>query len=211
MLPCSSRFYFSGTLAQSISCHPGNEYCHLFVCLFFITFFPPKCTISNIFFVIYKCFKLPKIPFMDFHVHTEVHIKELVVMIYFLKCLLRDRTIWVCRFNRGYPNEHTMHLCTIHVVENSYESNIYAYILMLILWLLSLQPRPIICLTLAPCVLRLPYCNYCTCLVSFENFHVLFCRITPFRNKSVDKWQKKTQVMTGAAAIKGKLHAFNQV
>ncbi|EXC35121.1 Protein AATF [Morus notabilis] len=35
-------------------------------------------------------------------------------------------------------------------------------------------------------------------------------RITPFRNKSVDKWQKKTQVMTGAAAIKGKLHAFNQ-
>ncbi|GFY92705.1 rRNA processing protein-like protein [Actinidia rufa] len=35
-------------------------------------------------------------------------------------------------------------------------------------------------------------------------------RIAPFRNKSIDKWQRKTQVTTGAAAIKGKLHAFNQ-
>ncbi|KAA8515868.1 hypothetical protein F0562_019047 [Nyssa sinensis] len=35
-------------------------------------------------------------------------------------------------------------------------------------------------------------------------------RIAPFRDKSVDKWQRKTQVTTGAAAIKGKLQAFNQ-
>ncbi|XP_068646283.1 uncharacterized protein [Aristolochia californica] len=31
-----------------------------------------------------------------------------------------------------------------------------------------------------------------------------------FRNSSIDKWQRKTQVTTGAAAFKGKLHAFNQ-
>ncbi|KAI8545458.1 hypothetical protein RHMOL_Rhmol07G0041700 [Rhododendron molle] len=35
-------------------------------------------------------------------------------------------------------------------------------------------------------------------------------RVAAFRNKSIDKWQRKTQVTTGAAAIKGKLHAFNQ-
>ncbi|XP_059633879.1 uncharacterized protein LOC132276465 isoform X2 [Cornus florida] len=35
-------------------------------------------------------------------------------------------------------------------------------------------------------------------------------RIASFRDKSVDKWQRKTQVTTGAAAIKGKLQAFNQ-
>ncbi|GMH29724.1 hypothetical protein Nepgr_031567 [Nepenthes gracilis] len=35
-------------------------------------------------------------------------------------------------------------------------------------------------------------------------------RITPFRNKSVDKWQRKTEVSTGAAAKRGKLLAFNQ-
>ncbi|CAK7347718.1 unnamed protein product [Dovyalis caffra] len=35
-------------------------------------------------------------------------------------------------------------------------------------------------------------------------------RIAPFRNKSIDKWQRKTQMTTGAAAIKGKLQAFNQ-
>lgn len=39
----------------------------------------------------------------------------------------------------------------------------------------------------------------------------LFCRMSSFRNKSVDKWHRKTQVTTGAAAIRGKLHAFNQV
>ncbi|XP_059458504.1 uncharacterized protein LOC132188117 [Corylus avellana] len=35
-------------------------------------------------------------------------------------------------------------------------------------------------------------------------------RIVSFRDKSIDKWQRKTQVTTGAAAIKGKLQAFNQ-
>ncbi|XP_006644245.1 protein AATF [Oryza brachyantha] len=35
-------------------------------------------------------------------------------------------------------------------------------------------------------------------------------RITSFRNNEIDKWQRKTQVTTGAAALKGKLHAFNQ-
>ncbi|KAL5547579.1 hypothetical protein UlMin_002810 [Ulmus minor] len=35
-------------------------------------------------------------------------------------------------------------------------------------------------------------------------------RISAFRDKSIDKWQRKTQVTTGAAAIKSKLHAFNQ-
>ncbi|KAL6557551.1 hypothetical protein OROMI_017901 [Orobanche minor] len=35
-------------------------------------------------------------------------------------------------------------------------------------------------------------------------------RMAAFRNKSIDKWQRKTQVITGAAAIKDKLHAFNQ-
>ncbi|KAK2979114.1 hypothetical protein RJ640_003100 [Escallonia rubra] len=35
-------------------------------------------------------------------------------------------------------------------------------------------------------------------------------RIASFRDKSIDKWQRKTQVTTGAAAIKGRLQAFNQ-
>ncbi|KAK3163610.1 hypothetical protein QOZ80_1AG0005900 [Eleusine coracana subsp. coracana] len=35
-------------------------------------------------------------------------------------------------------------------------------------------------------------------------------RITKFRNTEIDKWQRKIQVTTGAAALKGKLHAFNQ-
>ncbi|KAK6920364.1 AATF leucine zipper-containing domain [Dillenia turbinata] len=39
---------------------------------------------------------------------------------------------------------------------------------------------------------------------------LVFCRIAPFRDKSVDKWQRKTLVTTGAAALKGKSHAFNQ-
>ncbi|KAL4600036.1 hypothetical protein ACB092_11G169000 [Castanea dentata] len=38
----------------------------------------------------------------------------------------------------------------------------------------------------------------------------LHLRIASFRDKSIDKWQRKTEVATGAAAIKGKLHAFNQ-
>uniref|UniRef100_A0A804N1D3 Protein AATF n=1 Tax=Zea mays TaxID=4577 RepID=A0A804N1D3_MAIZE len=36
------------------------------------------------------------------------------------------------------------------------------------------------------------------------------CRITTFRNTEIDKWHRKIQVTTGAAALKGKLHAFNQ-
>ncbi|OIW01121.1 hypothetical protein TanjilG_25229 [Lupinus angustifolius] len=35
-------------------------------------------------------------------------------------------------------------------------------------------------------------------------------RIASFRDKSINKWQRMTQVTTGAAAIKGKLQAFNQ-
>ncbi|KAG2616060.1 hypothetical protein PVAP13_3NG111443 [Panicum virgatum] len=35
-------------------------------------------------------------------------------------------------------------------------------------------------------------------------------RITTFRDTEIDKWQRKIQVTTGAAALKGKLHAFNQ-
>ncbi|RXH93134.1 hypothetical protein DVH24_013710 [Malus domestica] len=35
------------------------------------------------------------------------------------------------------------------------------------------------------------------------------CRAT-FRNKLIDKWQRKTEVTTGAADIKSELHAFNQ-
>ncbi|KAJ0970622.1 hypothetical protein J5N97_018581 [Dioscorea zingiberensis] len=40
--------------------------------------------------------------------------------------------------------------------------------------------------------------------------HKMHSRIASFRNISVDKWQRKTQVTTGAAAVKGKLQAFNQ-
>ncbi|XP_073140305.1 uncharacterized protein [Henckelia pumila] len=35
-------------------------------------------------------------------------------------------------------------------------------------------------------------------------------RVASFRNKSIDKWQRKTQVTSGAAAIRDRLHAFNQ-
>jgi protein AATF/BFR2 len=35
-------------------------------------------------------------------------------------------------------------------------------------------------------------------------------RIASFRDNSINKWQRKTEVATGAAAIKGKLQAFNQ-
>ncbi|XWS67905.1 hypothetical protein CRYUN_Cryun04dG0044800 [Craigia yunnanensis] len=34
-------------------------------------------------------------------------------------------------------------------------------------------------------------------------------RMAAFRDKAVDKWQRKTEVTTGAAAIKSKLQAFN--
>ena len=33
----------------------------------------------------------------------------------------------------------------------------------------------------------------------------------PYRNASVDRWQRKTQLATGAAAVKGRFQAFNQV
>ncbi|CAL4950825.1 unnamed protein product [Urochloa decumbens] len=35
-------------------------------------------------------------------------------------------------------------------------------------------------------------------------------RMATFRNTEIDKWQRKIQVTTGAASLKGKLHAFNQ-
>ncbi|CAM8974400.1 unnamed protein product [Rhodiola kirilowii] len=35
-------------------------------------------------------------------------------------------------------------------------------------------------------------------------------RMASFRDKSTDKWQRKTQVTTGAASIKGRFQAFNQ-
>jgi len=42
-------------------------------------------------------------------------------------------------------------------------------------------------------------------------FTIVSCSMATFRDKSINKWQRMTQVTTGAAAIKGKLHAFNQV
>ncbi|OEL30494.1 hypothetical protein BAE44_0008488, partial [Dichanthelium oligosanthes] len=42
----------------------------------------------------------------------------------------------------------------------------------------------------------------------FDEFFVY--RTTTFRNTEIDKWQRKIQVTTGAAALKGKLHVFNQ-
>ncbi|KAL6890554.1 hypothetical protein ACP4OV_008809 [Aristida adscensionis] len=44
----------------------------------------------------------------------------------------------------------------------------------------------------------------------WSDIEKLQTRITPFRNTEIDKWQRKIQVTTGAAALKGKLHAFNQ-
>lgn len=44
----------------------------------------------------------------------------------------------------------------------------------------------------------------------WSRIHKMHCRMAPFRNNSVDKWHRKTQVTTGAAAFKGKLQAFNQ-
>lgn len=38
----------------------------------------------------------------------------------------------------------------------------------------------------------------------------LYTRIVPFRDHSVDKWHRKTQLSAGAAAMKNKLRAFNQ-
>ncbi|KAK1262694.1 hypothetical protein QJS04_geneDACA018416 [Acorus gramineus] len=44
----------------------------------------------------------------------------------------------------------------------------------------------------------------------WSRMHDMHCRITPFRNSAIDKWRNRTQVNTGAAAFRGKLHAFNQ-
>lgn len=44
----------------------------------------------------------------------------------------------------------------------------------------------------------------------WSQIHRMHSRMAPFRDNSIDKWQRKTQVTTGAAAFKGKLHAFNQ-
>lgn len=46
--------------------------------------------------------------------------------------------------------------------------------------------------------------------VEWLKIHRMHQSIAQFRNNSVDKWQRKTQVTTGAAAFKGKLRAFNQ-
>uniref|UniRef100_A0A7N0V8A7 Uncharacterized protein n=1 Tax=Kalanchoe fedtschenkoi TaxID=63787 RepID=A0A7N0V8A7_KALFE len=38
----------------------------------------------------------------------------------------------------------------------------------------------------------------------------MYSRMANFRDKSIDKWQRKTQVTTGVASIKGRYQAFNQ-
>lgn len=44
----------------------------------------------------------------------------------------------------------------------------------------------------------------------WARINTLHTRIVPFRNHSVDKWHRKTQLSAGAAAMKNKLRAFNQ-
>lgn len=44
----------------------------------------------------------------------------------------------------------------------------------------------------------------------WRNIDQIQRRMALFRNSAVDKWHRKTQVATGAAAFKGKLLAFNQ-
>lgn len=44
----------------------------------------------------------------------------------------------------------------------------------------------------------------------WQKISQMHSRMAAFRDKSIDKWQRKTQVTSGAAAIKGKLQAFNQ-
>ncbi|KAG0574250.1 hypothetical protein KC19_VG247100 [Ceratodon purpureus] len=39
---------------------------------------------------------------------------------------------------------------------------------------------------------------------------VIYSSMTPYRNSSVDRWQRKSQLATGAAAAKGRFQAFNQ-
>lgn len=44
----------------------------------------------------------------------------------------------------------------------------------------------------------------------WQQLSALYSRFVPFRNSSVDRWQRKTQLSSGAAASKNKLRAFNQ-
>ncbi|KAF9617511.1 hypothetical protein IFM89_036715 [Coptis chinensis] len=43
-----------------------------------------------------------------------------------------------------------------------------------------------------------------------SNSYCVFCRLAPFRDNSIDKWQRRAQVTTGVAGFKGKLQAFSQ-
>ncbi|KAJ7528645.1 hypothetical protein O6H91_15G012000 [Diphasiastrum complanatum] len=45
---------------------------------------------------------------------------------------------------------------------------------------------------------------------TWKKLDLLYSRIVPYRNNSVDRWYRKTQIATGAAAIRGRLHAFDQ-
>lgn len=44
----------------------------------------------------------------------------------------------------------------------------------------------------------------------WKRMDIIYSSITPYRNSSVDRWQRKTQLATGAAAVKGRFQAFNQ-
>ncbi|XP_057863167.1 uncharacterized protein LOC131071369 isoform X2 [Cryptomeria japonica] len=45
---------------------------------------------------------------------------------------------------------------------------------------------------------------------AWARIETLYTRIAPFRDNSVDKWHRKTQLSAGAAAMKSKFRAFNQ-
>lgn len=69
-------------------------------------------------------------------------------------------------------------------------------------------------LELSSCIcIYVAWCWYLVCSykMNSECGKLFVYRITTFRNTEIDKWQRKIQVTTGAAALKGKLHAFNQV
>ncbi|XP_050154249.1 uncharacterized protein LOC126628555 isoform X3 [Malus sylvestris] len=50
----------------------------------------------------------------------------------------------------------------------------------------------------------------CGLLGLIKTCHAVSCTVATFRNKFIDKWQRKTEVTTGVAAIKSKLHGINQ-
>ncbi|KAK8916287.1 hypothetical protein KSP39_PZI022749 [Platanthera zijinensis] len=55
--------------------------------------------------------------------------------------------------------------------------------------------------------------NVSTLEIEDEDWSKIFSfhnRIAPFRNNSIEKWHRRTQVASGAAAFSGKLSAFNQ-